>query len=676
MKSLKLRLLAIGGGCMLIPLVIIACVGYIQNSKLQSHTEVQLLEDSYEELARLTNNAYRKIALTQTLLEKDLDKILNLARHEVEVAGGLNTDTDNLLRWNAVNQYTKKPLPLDLPAMVTGQGQGLGQHRSAGATVPLIDTITEMSGDTCTIFQRMNARGDMLRVATSVINTNGERAVGTYIPAVNPNGEPNPVVSSVLRGETFRGRAFVVDQWYLTAYEPLFDKQKEVIGILYVGTPLNIATDEILSNLASQTVGETGRFFVANSQGDERGRYLLTSQGQENGRNLWDAHDSDNKLYVQDILATAQKLRAGETTSSEFGRKDGSGADHTVVATYTYYAPWDWVVGIERDRDDMLSTADEMKAVMGQSTIFQLAVILCSAAIGGGIFIFFSRGLSAKLGKISHSLQSISVETSSAAEQVNVSSRELASTHSEQAASLEESSATLNELATLIEGNAEHAQKADQIMNAMSGIIDTANGVVAQLTQSMQSISQSSEETQKIIKTIDEIAFQTNILALNAAVEAARAGEAGAGFAVVAEEVRNLALRCAEASRNTADLLETADGKIKSGAQLIEGSQQTFEQLTANSVQVNELVSHISTASQEQSQGIGQINIAVAEMNEAVQRNAGQVEQSAQMSEQLRARAEEMHGLVSTLEGIVSGQSNGHRPAQLCGREEHFLTSA
>jgi methyl-accepting chemotaxis protein len=168
-------------------------------------------------------------------------------------------------------------------------------------------------------------------------------------------------------------------------------------------------------------------------------------------------------------------------------------------------------------------------------------------------------------------------------------------------------------------------------------------------------MSAASEETRKIVKTIDEIAFQTNLLALNAAVEAARAGEAGAGFAVVADEVRNLAMRAAEAAKNTSGLIDDTVQKIQGGAGLVERSDDAFSRVDENASKVGRLVSEIAEASKEQSQGIEQINRAVTEMDNVVQQNAASAEENASASEEMNAQAIQMKAYVAELVRLVEG---------------------
>lgn len=197
---------------------------------------------------------------------------------------------------------------------------------------------------------------------------------------------------------------------------------------------------------------------------------------------------------------------------------------------------------------------------------------------------------------------------------------------SSQASAVEETTASIEEISTMTRHNASKAQEAKRLMREVIGEITTANSGMEALTQSMKELSDASGQTAKIIKTIDEIAFQTNLLALNAAVEAARAGQAGSGFAVVAEEVRNLALRSAEAARDTAALIEDTVDRIQSGTQLVDETSSSFARVVDQSNQATELVEGIASASQEQALGIEQINKALDEIDESTQRNAIEAE--------------------------------------------------
>ncbi len=250
---------------------------------------------------------------------------------------------------------------------------------------------------------------------------------------------------------------------------------------------------------------------------------------------------------------------------------------------------------------------------------------------------------------------------SSGSEQVASASQQMAEGSSEQAASLEETAASLEEIGSMTSSNANNAKEADSLMKDANRVVDQANISMDDLTTSMNDITAASEETSKIVKTIDEIAFQTNLLALNAAVEAARAGEAGAGFAVVADEVRNLALRAAEAAKNTANLIEGTVKKVKGGSELVGKTNEAFTEVASSTSKVAELISEIAAASHEQAQGISQVNTAVGEMDKVVQ-------SSAAGTEELSSQSEELNNLVEILLEIVEGKKGSGRTHETASR--------
>jgi methyl-accepting chemotaxis protein len=300
-------------------------------------------------------------------------------------------------------------------------------------------------------------------------------------------------------------------------------------------------------------------------------------------------------------------------------------------------------------------TASNQQSITLILVIGSIAVIL-----GVGLTFVITRGITKPLNLVIGGLREGAEQVTSASGQISASSQSLAEGASQQAASIEETSSSMEEMASMTKRNSESAGQADNLMKETNQVVKKANESMTQLTLSMEDISKASEETSKIIKTIDEIAFQTNLLALNAAVEAARAGEAGAGFAVVADEVRNLAMRAADAAKNTANLIEGTVKKVNDGSDLVAATNEAFGKVAESSAKVGNLVAEISEASKEQTSGIEQVNMAISEMDKVVQQNASNAEESASASEEMSAQAEQLMDYVGDLVKLVEGRkANG-----------------
>ncbi len=279
------------------------------------------------------------------------------------------------------------------------------------------------------------------------------------------------------------------------------------------------------------------------------------------------------------------------------------------------------------------------------------------ALFGGlGIAFLIGRITSRALDRIAHRLFESATEVAAAAVQVSGSSQSLADGASEQAAALEETSASLEEMSSMTKHNAAHTQEAKQAAGSARASADIGTSQMQAMQGAMKAINAASEDITKILKTIDEIAFQTNILALNAAVEAARAGEHGAGFAVVAEEVRALAQRSAQAAKETAAKIEDSVTKSQQGVQIGAEAAKSFETIQQQIRQLDQLVAQIATSSAEQDQGINQVASAVAQMDKVTQSNAGNAEETASASQQLNGQAQLLKDTVSELQLLVGGQ--------------------
>ena len=289
-----------------------------------------------------------------------------------------------------------------------------------------------------------------------------------------------------------------------------------------------------------------------------------------------------------------------------------------------------------------------------RSNWIALVLLGISVALGIGV-AFLVRNISKQLQALAVGLGKGANQVASASGQVSASSQSLAQGASEQAASLEETSASSEEITSMTRKNAESSRSAADLTGRAAELVTVANSNLERMVGSMQEINASSDKIGRIIKVIDEIAFQTNILALNAAVEAARAGEAGMGFAVVAEEVRNLAQRSAQAAKDTATLIEESIAKSSDGKDKLALVAKAIFDITSNVTEIKTLVDEVKMGSEHQSQGIEQIVKAIAQMEQVTQKSAANAEESASASEELSAQAEAMNDIVRKLNTMVGG---------------------
>jgi methyl-accepting chemotaxis protein len=440
-------------------------------------------------------------------------------------------------------------------------------------------------------------------------------------------------------------------------------RDDNVVGLVYSGLITSSLKDSFIRTvLASQATTADEREKLIKEQeglsavtGDALTKYEASIFEAED-RRIFDQLKGLRARYGDARTHLYAALRKGDTAGAK------ATLDNELFPAYAEFTKVGDALQDYNSKQSILQAArivDKASIVNIVILVVSLVALVLGVVVAGVII----RSTNKVLQAVSSTLGSGADQTAAAANQVSSSSQSLAEGASEQAASLEETSASLEEISSMTKKNAESAAMAKTLANETRGAAETGVASMTAMKQAMDAIKDSSSSIAKIVKTIDEIAFQTNILALNAAVEAARAGEAGAGFAVVADEVRSLAQRSAQSAKETATKIEESVSRSEHGVQLSAKVALGFEEIVVKARKVDELVAEIATASNEQNQGIGQVSTAVSQMDKVTQANAAGAEETASASEELNAQAEIMRDSVRSLQQLVDGSRQAASPA-------------
>lgn len=660
----------------------------INKSRLgqQVRTEINLLgRDSCRHVAM---DVRRMLEVYHQALLNSLDRGIKAVQETAARYGEFRV-ADEKVVWQAANQFTGQVQNVELGKMLLGD-TWLGQVKDINEKAVLVDEVGTITGLTCTVFQRMNSQGDMLRVCTNVPGKDGSRAIGTYIPAVNPDGTPNPVVSAVRKGQTYTGKAFVVNDWYITKYQPIFNEKKEVIGCVYVGIRRDDVA-EVRKGIMDITVGKTGYVYVLQGTGEKRGTYIISQGGKRDGECIWDAKDADGRLFIQSIIDKAFKLKPGECAFERYPWKNAE--DKTArwkIAAVSYFEPWDWVIGAGAYEDDFQDAIgrvnDALDNMLWWTLVGGVVVVLgcCAFAYYGmrrslrGIYqavnmlkdiaqgegdltkrltvtgrdeiaemaTWFNTFV-AKLQEMIHQVIVSADQFTEGARVVAESSQTVAQGAQTQAASVEQMTASIEELVRSVDSIRQLASEADQLARRSSQSAEHGGAAVEKSISAMNAIRESSKRIGDIIQVISEIAGQTNLLALNAAIEAARAGEHGMGFAVVADEVRKLAERSNHAAQEIAQLIRESTRLVEEGAQMSDTLGDSLHEILQHIKETAAKVTAIAEKTTEQASAAQEVRTAVQGIAQVAEQSAAGSEEMASSSEELGAQADALRQLVS-----------------------------
>ena len=522
------------------------------------------------------------------------------------------------------------------------------------------DAFTERTGGNATIFAA--AGEDFVRVSTSVKKENGERAVGTALD------KASPAYPALRAGRNYVGLTTLFGKQFITQYEPVRDAAGKVIGALYVGVDITADVAALKERIRAVKVGETGYFYVLSAVPGKSYGDLLVHPSKE-GDNILDSQSADGRPFVKEMLEKK------EGTISYAWQNPGESHAREKFAAYSEMKDWNWVIAGGTYRDEITAAATELRnrfIVFGLAALAVLATVLyflvratvtrplaevqavATRIADGDLTAQVKPRRDDEIGRLTGAINEIGARLSSvvgqvrdgaehiatASQEISTGNLDLCSRTEEQAASLATTASSMDQLTTTVRQNADNARQADQLARSASEVAQKGGSTVSQVVARMDSISQASRKISDITSVIDGIAFQTNILALNAAVEAARAGEQGRGFAVVASEVRSLAQRSAAAAKEIKVLIDASNSEVDAGSQLVAQAGVTMQEVLDSVQRVTDIMSEISSASQEQTQGIEEINRSVVEMDTVTQQNAALVEEASAAAQAMHEQAD------------------------------------
>lgn len=392
----KITLLAISAA--LLPVAAMAILTTVAQQSATWQVERETNDLARRQTGQAALDAYRLCTTVQELLQHRVDDDLGIAKTLLQQLGGAHLSKTTEVNWQARNQLTGQLATVTLPQFILGN-KPLEKELSFARPVPLIDDVMRLTGGISTIFQRMDD-GSMLRVATTVENPDHSRAVGSFIPLLNSDGSPNPIIETIERGLTYRGYSRIGNLGFITTYEPIRGAGGGIIGTIAVGLSID-KVDVMRNSILATRIGKDGYVYALRGTGAEKGTYIFSKDGRQDGVNIWESRDSNGRLFIQSIVDRALKLKPGEVDWESYPwRNTDETTARNKLAAFTYFKPWDLVIAGSMYEDDYNTAARNTIRSMKHVLWGSLAIGVLILFLVGGAAIYLGRWIVAPIKRI------------------------------------------------------------------------------------------------------------------------------------------------------------------------------------------------------------------------------------------------------------------------------------
>ncbi len=661
--SLRHKIYGLAVVAAVLPVVLLLLLMQHFRSSVSQKAALEMTAMAVASLEQTARDTYGLCETANALLQQRINENLGVAGRILAQRGGIGSGGGSL-QWQAVNQYTQGTAEITLPRMLIG-GTPATQSRSFQTPSPVVDEITRVTGSTVTIFQRMNEQGDMLRVATTVAAADGNRAIGTYIPAVGPDGAPTPVIASVLRGEVYRGTAFVVNDMYVAAYEALRDGAGRITGMLFVGERIS-SVESVRRTMLNTVIGRSGYIGVLGAKGNQRGRYIISKNGMRDGESIWETRDSAGNPFIQKMIQRGLASGKGEVFHESYPwQNPGEPRPRTKQAGLVYFEPWDWLIFASAYEDEYMGAIEGVKLAATNllwgvtlAGILSLFVVLGVAFFMGGrltepielltnlagkvakgdlygartdflnlqsqkdqkgrrSFDFPDetgdmmasfRDMTETLGSLIGQVQRSGIQVTTSGTEITASAKQLESTVAEQAAATQQVSASSSEISAT----------SRDLLRTMSGVSEAVGEAAAQAESGQSELSEMETAMRQLVKSTGSISSRLGVIS-----------DRASKISTVVTTINKVSDQTALLSLNAAIEAEKA-GELGKGFSVV-------------AREISRLADQTAVATQD-------IEGVVKEMQSAV--SSGVMEMD-KFSEEVRRRVEEVNSIATALGRMI-----------------------